>query len=65
MNCFECIIEECSVYNEIFSLFEKLNIPMPEQKTLWNMATKNICCNRFRDVLYALMIKQKNAKPLL
>lgn len=61
MNCINYIETNCSIYEDICALLDKLGIPFQEQTILWNAANKNICCKKFRDILSALIKMKETA----
>lgn len=64
MNCMGCIMglrgnnQTC---RDIFNLLSILGIPVHEQIILWNIALENISSAKFRELLYALIARTKDA----
>jgi hypothetical protein len=42
-------------YCDVHRLFHQLHIPPQEQVILWNMATKQMNCERFKNILLLLL----------
>lgn len=63
MNCSECFIyikDSHRICEDICDLLNKLGIPLQEQSILWNLADRNMCCQKFREIL-SVLIKMKDA----
>ncbi len=62
MSCIKCTIhiqENQNICDDIFNLLSKLDIPIQEQLVIWNMAIKNIGCEKFKNLLFVLIKKQR------